>query len=141
VILAQGVVVAELPLTADSEGGLLRAVSAPLAAGSYEVRVSASGDPRAADALAAPLVVVAPEAGELVDLRLDERRLAGIAAASLGRYLREEEAGGLPALLAPLSTGRVEQTRTLLWQSWWWFMPISLLLAIEWLLRRKAGIL
>jgi hypothetical protein len=28
-----------------------------------------------------------------------------------------------------------------LWQSWWWFIPIVLLLTLEWILRKRAGML
>jgi len=140
-ILAGDTVIAELPLAADDDGGVLRTVSAPLAPGTYAVRVSASGDPHADDALSAPLLVTALDPGELVDLRLDEQRLSSIAATSGGTYHREEDAGTLDTLLASLSDGRVEETRTVLWQTWWWFIPISILLGIEWALRRKAGIL
>jgi hypothetical protein len=44
-------------------------------------------------------------------------------------------------LLAPMTQGRIVETDTVLWQSWWWFLPIVGLLTIEWLLRKRAGML
>jgi hypothetical protein len=40
-----------------------------------------------------------------------------------------------------LSTGQVIESDTVLWQSWWWFLPIVLLLTIEWILRKRFGML
>gem|GEM_PF-2497436 len=33
------------------------------------------------------------------------------------------------------------ETRAVLWQSWWWFGAVILLLALEWALRKRAGMM
>jgi hypothetical protein len=33
------------------------------------------------------------------------------------------------------------ESDTVLWQSYWWFVPIVLLLTIEWIIRERAGLL
>ena len=47
----------------------------------------------------------------------------------------------LPELLSPLSSGRVVESETLIWQSYWWFAAIVMLLTAEWVLRKRAGLL
>jgi hypothetical protein len=64
-----------------------------------------------------------------------------MAALSGGEYFREEDAGRLVELLQPLSRGKVVETQTLLWQSGWWFGAVLALLAVEWVLRKRAGML
>ena len=33
------------------------------------------------------------------------------------------------------------ETETVLWQSWWWFGGVILLLALEWGLRKRVGMM
>jgi len=40
-----------------------------------------------------------------------------------------------------MSKGRIEESETILWQSWWWFVPIVGLLTIEWILRKRSGLI
>ena len=58
-----------------------------------------------------------------------------------GQYLREEQVGQLAALLSPLSNGRIVESDTQIWQSYWWFAAIIALLTLEWALRKRAGML
>ena len=90
----------------------------------------------------APLHVVAPgeSSGERVHLNADEELMAQLAKAADGAYLREEHARRVLERLAPLSRGRVEESDTALWQSWWWFIPLVGLLTAEWILRKRAGL-
>ncbi len=74
------------------------------------------------------------------ELGLDAQLLEAMAEAAGGRFLREGEFDRLDDLLRPLRRGRVEERETLLWQSWWWFVPIVALLAVEWALRKRAGL-
>jgi hypothetical protein len=64
-----------------------------------------------------------------------------MAAAAGGEYLREENVDRLPELLAPMSEGKVIESDTVLWQSFWWFLPIIGLLTVEWIIRKRAGLL
>ncbi len=58
-----------------------------------------------------------------------------------GQYFREENIDRLADALAPLSHGRVIESETVLWQSYWWFIPLVLILGGEWFLRKRAGML
>ena len=70
-----------------------------------------------------------------------EGMLRDTAEAADGAYLREEDAGALARLLMPLSEGKLVVSETRLAQSYWWFAPIVLFLAVEWIIRKRAGML
>ncbi|MBI2480532.1 MAG: hypothetical protein HYV60_18470 [Planctomycetia bacterium] len=86
-------------------------------------------------------VVLPPESGELENTACNETLLQQMAAESGGVFLREEQMNQLSALLRPLSNGRVVETDTQLWQSYWWFVAMISLLTLEWFLRKRAGLL
>ena len=67
--------------------------------------------------------------------------LRPMSAASGGQELAQENIGKLPTFLAPLSQGKVIESDTVLWQSWWWFLPLIALLTIEWIVRKRVGML
>ncbi|MEC8861388.1 MAG: hypothetical protein VXX31_00445, partial [Planctomycetota bacterium] len=58
-----------------------------------------------------------------------------------GRVLLEEEMNQLPELLKQFSSGKVVETETPLWQSYFWFSTVLLLLSAEWFLRKRSGLL
>jgi hypothetical protein len=128
-------------LAAADSGGLYRGTTAPLEPGDYEVGVESVAI-AARDTRARTQFKVAPEeTGELTALNLNEDLLKQIAAASGGAYLREEDAPRLADLLAPLTHGRIVESDTVLWQSYWWFLPVIALLTVEWILRKRVGLL
>jgi hypothetical protein len=85
-------------------------------------------------------VLLAQAVGELAELSLNEELLKRIAAESGGKYLREEFSAQLREMVASLETGRVVETETVLWQSYWWFSAVLLLLSLEWILRKRLGL-
>ena len=58
-----------------------------------------------------------------------------------GKFLPEEQVGQLNEILKPVSSGRIITSELVLWQSYWWFVPIFMLLAVELFLRKRAGML
>ena len=141
-ICRETAVIATVPLAADeNQGGLYRGRTPALTPGRYRVRVRADTLPEAADPPWEEFEVKAAETGELVELSCHETLLRSVCRASRGVYLREEECHRLPALLQPLSQGRIEETETVLWQSGWWFAAIIALFAAEWLWRKQRGLL
>ena len=56
------------------------------------------------------------------------------------RYYPEEDLAQLAADLKPQSTGKIITTEVAIWQSYWWFVPVILLIAIEWFWRKHAGL-
>jgi hypothetical protein len=140
VLYRAGQKVATITLSPD-EGGLYRGTTAALDTGDYEVGVETGAVPAGQITARAAFHVIGRENIERTFLSLNEDLLRQICAASGGEYLREERFDDLIERLAPLSSGRVIETDTILWQSWWWFLPIILLLTMEWILRKRAGML
>ena len=140
--MREGRKVATVALTADeNETGIYRGRTAPLTDGDYEVRVRVEGLPEAEMKARTGFAVRRTATGELAELNCNEPLLRELAANSGGCYFREEELGALLERLRPLSEGRVVETETVLWQSWWWFGAVILLLALEWGLRKRAGMM
>jgi hypothetical protein len=125
----------------DNAGGLFRGKTAALEPGSYEVGIESAAIPANELKARAEFKVEARETGELTQLSLNEDLLRQMSAAGGGGYLREEDISRLVDLLAPMSDGRVIESDTVLWQSWWWFLPIVGLLTIEWIIRKRTGLL
>jgi hypothetical protein len=142
VLSRAGKKVATLRLAPDENaGGVFRGRSAALEPGEYEVSVESVAIAER-DSQARVQFKVQPSAtGEMVQLGLNEELLRQIATVSGGEYLREEEIDRLLKLLAPMSEGRVVESDTILWQSYWWFVPIIVLLTIEWIVRKRVGML
>ncbi len=145
ILSRDGKQVASIPLSADeNSGGTFRGKTGQLVPGDYEVRVD-SGNlvPETPDM---PVQFhVQKKTGdasrELAELSCNEELLQQMARVSGGEYFREETAAKLIGKLEPLSNGRVEESETVLWQSWWWFIPVIGLLTTEWVLRKRAGLI
>lgn len=140
-IFLDGKKTATIPLEPDKDSGEFRGRTAPLLAGNYEVRIEVLGYPEDQMLAKARFYVQPPQAGELAQLNADEQLLKQIASNSGGAFFREENASALADRLKLLSEGRVMQSDTALWQSYLWFAAIVLLLTIEWILRKRAGML
>jgi hypothetical protein len=133
--------VSAIPLAAEGRSGLYRATSGALAAGDYTVRVKIGGlDPKQL-AASARFMVRKAAAREFAELSCNEKLLNQIAEASGGIAFREEQVGQVPGTLEALSSGHVEETDTALWLSGWFFAAIVIVLAVEWLWRRQAGLI
>lgn len=131
-----------VPLEADQQiDGVYRGVAGPLDSGLYDVRVRASGYSDDSTNVKATILVEAPPSNELIDTSLNQELLEQIAAAGNGRFLPERDITSLPELLEPYSAGRVVESELALGESFWWFGLVMLLLAIEWLLRKRCGLL
>ena len=127
-----------------AEGGRFTAELEPnLAPGVYQVGVSVDGLSDA-DILAKTLITIrgnTQTSGELADVTLNLPLLQQASTSSLGRVLREYETDQLPELLEGLSESTRQETVTKLWQSWPWFLSVVGLLALEFGLRRRLGML
>ncbi len=140
VLWRDGQRVATITLSPD-EGGLYRGRTTALDSGSYELSVDTAAVPAEQLKARTQFAVTARENAERTLLSLNEDLLRRVSLAGGGEYLREENADALVEKLAPLSSGQVIESDTVLWQSWWWFIPIVLLLTIEWILRKRFGLL
>ncbi|MCA9050942.1 MAG: hypothetical protein KDA89_19530, partial [Planctomycetaceae bacterium] len=137
-----GRVVSTVSLKPDpDQPGIYRGRSAELSAGTYEVSVRASGYSDEVMTARSRLIVQSDPVAELLETAADAELLKDVAAASGGSLLREENIRDLPELLAGFSHGRILETDTPLSQSYLLFVPIVLLLTLEWILRKRAGLL
>ncbi len=137
-----GRVIAVVPLTEETAiAGLYSGQIKAPAAGNYHVTIVAPGLTSAALGVHSEFSVTEPDSGEMDQLNCDEAVLRKLAEITRGQYLSEQEGGKLVDLLRPLSRGRIVESDTLLWQSYWWFVPIVLLLSIEWWLRKRVGLI
>ena len=142
VLRKEGQIVSTVTLDPDESGsGVYRGRTGQLLEGRYEVSVRASGFSHEALRACTSFLVQPPQSRELELIACNDELLEEMARSSGGQYLREEQFGQLADLLEPLSSGLVIESDTLLWQSYWWFAAIILLLTIEWLLRKRAGLL
>ncbi len=141
-IFSQGEKVASVALEADSNsGGIFRGETSALTEGEYEINVRVDGLPEDQMKAKTFFTVQASGGGEMANLAANEELMRNVADGSGGQFFREEEIDRLIDRLKPLSKGRIVETELLLWQSWWWFVPIVLLLTIEWAVRKRAGML
>jgi hypothetical protein len=140
VLVRDGIGAGSVRLVAD-EGGVFRGKTAALEPGNYEVRLESEAIPASELKAKTTFKVQPPETRELTQIHLNEELLMEVAANSGGRYLREENAGALLEVLAPMSRGKVIETQTVLWQSPWWFWSVIALLTAEWALRKRWGLL
>ncbi|MDF1842727.1 MAG: hypothetical protein P1U77_14925 [Rubripirellula sp.] len=132
---------ATVPLMVDDAArGTYQGQTPALLRGAYEVRVRASGFDATALQASTPIWVGERDTMELSRVSLDPNGLRQIAEAGGGEYLHESSADELLNWLEPLSSGRVVESDTLVWQSFYWFWTIMMLLTVEWWMRKKAGL-
>lgn len=134
-------IVGSVPLSVDdADRGTYRGKTLPLAAGAYQVRIQASGFDGQALRASTPIWVGQREVAEMSSVGLDTNTLQSISEAGEGRYFHESDAQQLLEVLRPLSSGTVVESDILLWQSYYWFLAILLLLGAEWWMRKRAGL-
>jgi hypothetical protein len=142
VLTRQGKIAHVVMLTADeSDSGLFRGRTPPLGPGEYEVAIRVSGISEERLRARTRMIVEVPPSAEMIDLTCGADLLEEMARVSGGASLPEEQAHELTKILKPLTAGRVIESDTILWQGYGWFTPIIVLLAVEWLLRKRSGLL
>ncbi len=141
ILMQNGQRVATVPLSSeDPARGTYQAQTPPLTSGHYEVRVQASGYDASALSASTPIWVGSRDSLEFRRVSLDRSSLEEIAAATKGEYFHESDAAGLLEKIKPLSNGAIVETDIVVWQSFYWFWAVIVLLAIEWVLRKRAGL-
>ena len=134
-------VVATVPLSVDDPArGTYRGQTPPLQSGNYDIRVRASGFDSNALQASAPIWVGTPDTVELNRVSLSAETLQQIAESGGGRYFHESSGDDILEILKPLSSGSIIESDILIWQSFYWFWAIVTLLAAEWWLRKRAGL-
>lgn len=136
-IRREGSVADTVELRAAGAGGLCEYVYYPPAPGFYEVECRGPDDQRASSSF-----TVGPPPGELDRLSLDEQALRRLAERSGGEYLGPERIGALPEMIQPRFVRRVESLPPRpVWNRATVLAALLGLLALEWTLRRLAGLI
>ncbi len=134
-------VIATVPLTVDDPArGLIARKRRRWSQGAYEIRIRASGFDANALQATTPIWVGSRDTVELGRISLDKNALVQITETAGGVYVHESSAEQILETLRPLSSGTVVESDILVWQSFYWFWAIILLLAIEWWMRKRAGL-
>jgi hypothetical protein len=134
-------VIATIPLKAET-GGLFLGETPQLGQGNYRVSLRSPEFLNEIDSDVEATFLVKPIMNsEKSYLTCNVELLKQMADLSGGTFLPEEQAGQLNKILKPVSSGRMITSELVLWQSYWWFVPIFFLLVIELFLRKRAGML
>lgn len=127
----------------DGTSGIQATLLEGLETGRYVLR-SYRRDEESGDSFAQltlPFDVVDGRADEDLFLTWDEDLLDRLALRSGGVYLREEQIRRLPELLSAKSLWRDETSQWPLTQGWLALVLISVLLGLEWVVRKRVGLL
>lgn len=120
--------------------GMYTASTGPFPSGEYRVTIRATEFSTDSLNLSTQFHVVAPVSIELIDTTCDANSLKELAERTGGVYLPESDVGRLSQVIKPFQAGQVIDSDIVLWQSYWWFTPIILLLIAEWILRKRSGL-
>lgn len=123
----------------DPSRGIYQGESDPLETGEYTTTVRAAGYSAAAS-VKSTFLVSPPTNRENLRLAQNRELLAAMANASHGVYADASDAQRVWDAIKPLSDGRIEVTKLALAQTFIWFFTVLLLLALEWWLRKKVGL-
>jgi hypothetical protein len=139
-VFRDGVRVSQLPLTAAAgRPGIYQAEFTVDSEGSFEVGVDTAGGE--SEPVRARFEVENPGESELASLRMNEALLREVAGSSGGAFLLEEELGRIEELIRPFSEGEVIETETVLWTSYGWLAVVVALLSMEWIIRKRLGMI
>ena len=140
-VMRENQIVATVPLLIDDANrGSYRGEAALTDSGKYDIRIRVSGFDTQAIQASTPIWVFPKDSTEWSRISLDRETLEAIANQGGGEYFHESNASSVLEKLRPLSSGQTVESEFLLWQSYYWFVAIVALLAAEWLLRKRSGL-
>jgi hypothetical protein len=85
--------------------------------------------------------ILEPPNSELQNVTRNDSLLTQIASLSGGKYVHENQIDELWEAMKLRHNSKLVESDQLLWQSYWWFIPVVLIIAVEWWLRKKAGLI
>jgi hypothetical protein len=133
---------AAIPLVQDRDArGFYSATIGPLAKGQYRVQLEAVGVPNDALVVQTEFVVQPPAQLEMQTLACNVEVLTQTAESTGGAFAMLEDAESISELLKRYRTGKTIESQNMLWQSYPWFATIMTLLALEWYLRKRVGLI
>jgi uncharacterized membrane protein len=142
VIQQNGKRVDSIPLAEfPADSGMYAGVSPPMSEGKFSISLEVPGIPVENIPWQSDVLVQAPANAEMQSLSQNVSILEQIAQRTEGAYLDESNRGQLSDLLRPKQSGKIEESRWALWQSYPWFIAVVALLSLEWFLRKRAGLI
>ncbi len=121
--------------------GVYRGRFVGLQAGDYDISLQVPGLSLDANPLKTEIRVLEPENPELLRVARNDDLLTQLATATGGMYVTEDKIEQLWDHMELRHNSKLIESDQLLWQSFWWFIPILALIAMEWWLRKKAGLI
>jgi hypothetical protein len=121
--------------------GTYRGQVTGLAPGDYDVSLILPGFSVEAANVKTMFRIQEPANSELQNVTRNDMLLAQIASLSGGKYVKENEIAELWEAMKLRHNSKLVESDQLLWQSYWWFIPVVLIVAVEWWLRKKAGLI
>jgi hypothetical protein len=142
VIQQDGKRVDSIPLAEFPAGsGMYAGATPPMPEGKFSISLEVPGIPVENIPWQSDLLVQAPATAEMQSLAQNVSLLEQIAQQTGGAYLDEANREKLSDLLRPKQSGKIEESRWPLWQSFPWFIAVVALLSLEWFLRKRAGLI
>jgi len=130
-----------VPLSEEPDSrGFYRTTTGPFPAGEYQVRLEAVEIPNDALTVQSEFVVQMPIDLEMETLACNVEGLEQLSAQTGGVFVMFEEAESITQHLKSYETGKVVESQFAMWQSYPWFVTIVGLLAVEWYIRKRAGL-
>jgi hypothetical protein len=105
------------------------------------VQLEAVGVPKEALVVQTEFIVQPPVDVETQALACNVSALTKIAESTGGVFAMLEDAESITERIKQYRTGKTVDSQTMLWQSYPWFATIMSLLALEWYLRKRAGLI
>ncbi|MBL8855168.1 MAG: carboxypeptidase regulatory-like domain-containing protein, partial [Planctomycetaceae bacterium] len=140
--ILDGSTVATLTMDQQSDyPGVYRGRLSGLPPGNYEVQLAIPGYSLEMTQLKTKFRIEAPPNPEGLQVTRNDALLTEIANATGGMYVPEERIEELWQALDLRYNSRVVESDQQLWQSFWWFVPILVLVSFEWWLRKKVGLI
>ena len=133
-------IISKLPLKSNGNG-LYSARTRELQAGNFKVQVRVEGISDHQIQAQTSFSVQEPKSMEMAELTVNNKLMRDLSLVSGGLHLPEESAANLKDELKSLSSGKLIVTDTALWQSYWYFLLVILLFTIEWIYRKRLGLL
>ncbi|GAB5402018.1 MAG: VWA domain-containing protein [Aureliella sp.] len=125
----------------NSERNQFRATVSDLPKGSLSVSVEAEGFTSDALNIQLPLLITDKPSSEMQVVACAESELRELARATGGEYLHESDLDRLPERLVAYRGSRIQSQIFNVWSSYYWFAAALILLSIEWLLRKRFGLI
>jgi hypothetical protein len=135
-------IVATLTLALEADlPGTYRGQANGLAPGDYDVSLVLPGFSADATNVSTMFRILEPPNSELQNVTRNDSLLTQIASLSGGKYVHENQIDELWEAMKLRHNSKLVESDQLLWQSYWWFIPVVLIIAVEWWLRKKAGLI